>query len=281
MQTRQQTPPSWEESTQTNFGFRVDVFLVVRVKEVGHAVVRNLDLVVVFEQDVARRQVPVHHAVFLQVVHALRTQRHVAGCSLFCHRLAQSPQCRVNDSLITHFGDLHAPVEQPLGVQAALVVPDVFQQGATSAELGHQLQTGPWADAQQPDDIGMVQAAHGEHVLYRENHSTYLITKSLLNYSSSMIDEMSWSKEKPQTNFLQYFVRTIFIKFQLICIQKKKADRTLVTSANVCRPVLSWMVFIATGIFTVSPSGIQKPFNNTPKTISSANTIFQLQGKGC
>lgn len=74
---------------------------------------------------------------------------------------------------ITHFGDLHAPVEQPLGVQAALVVPDVLQQGAAGAELGHQLQTGARADAQQSDDIGMVQAAHGEHVLHKGNNDQH------------------------------------------------------------------------------------------------------------
>lgn len=82
---------------------------------------------------------------------------------LTCTKLAPESQS------ITHFGDLHTPVEQPLGVQATLVVPDVFQQGAAGAELGHQLQTGARADAQQPDDVGMVQAAHGEHVLHRGN----------------------------------------------------------------------------------------------------------------
>lgn len=117
---------------QTNLGFSVHIFLVVRVKEVGHTVVRDLDLVVVLQQDVAGRQVLVHHAVFLQVVHTLRMQRHATGCSIFCLTLALRWPWRV-----THFGDLHTPVEQPLGVQAALVVPDVFQQGAMGAELGH------------------------------------------------------------------------------------------------------------------------------------------------
>lgn len=73
------TTPSWEESPQTNLGFRVHIFLVVRVKEVSHTVVRDLDLVVVLQQDVARCQVPVHHAVLLQVVHALKMDRHAAG----------------------------------------------------------------------------------------------------------------------------------------------------------------------------------------------------------
>lgn len=54
-----------------NLGFSVDVFLVIGVKEVSYAVVRNLDLVVVLQQDVACSQVPVNHAVFFQVVHAL------------------------------------------------------------------------------------------------------------------------------------------------------------------------------------------------------------------
>lgn len=50
------------------------------------------------------------------------------------------------------------------------MVPDVLQQGAAGAELGHQLQTGARADAQQSDDIGMIQAAHGEHVLHKGNN---------------------------------------------------------------------------------------------------------------
>ena len=36
---------------------------------------------------------------------------------------------------------------------------------------------------------------------------------------------------------------------------------TSVISVKVCRPELSWMVLMATGIFTVSPPGVQNPFN--------------------
>lgn len=55
-----------------NLGFSVDIFLVVGIKEVCYTVVRDLDLVVVLQQDVAGSQVPVDHAVLLQVVHTLR-----------------------------------------------------------------------------------------------------------------------------------------------------------------------------------------------------------------
>lgn len=40
---------------------------------------------------------------------------------------------------------------------------------------------------------------------------------------------------------------------------EKSMVLTSVISVKVCRPELSWIVLIATGIFTVSPSGIQKP----------------------
>lgn len=55
-----------------DLSFTVDIFLVVWIKEVCHTVVGDLDLVVVLQQDVASSQVPVDHAVVLQVVHALK-----------------------------------------------------------------------------------------------------------------------------------------------------------------------------------------------------------------
>lgn len=58
--------------SHNHLGVSVDVFLVVRIKEVCYTVVRNLDLVVVLQQHVAGSQVPVDHAVLLQVEHALR-----------------------------------------------------------------------------------------------------------------------------------------------------------------------------------------------------------------
>ncbi len=61
--------------SHNNLGVGVDVFLVVGIKEVCYPVVRDLDLVVVLQQDVAGSQVPVDHAVLLQVVHTL-THKH-------------------------------------------------------------------------------------------------------------------------------------------------------------------------------------------------------------
>lgn len=65
----------------------------------------------------------------------------------------------------THFGHLDTPVEQELGADAVAVLTDVVEEGAQRQELGHQLQLGARADAQQPHDVGMVQAADGQHVL--------------------------------------------------------------------------------------------------------------------
>lgn len=61
------------------------------------------------------------HAVLLQVVHALEGK----------HALMPLPRLivlsRVSFPAVTHFGDLDAPVEQALGVQAAFVLSDMFQ----------------------------------------------------------------------------------------------------------------------------------------------------------
>lgn len=58
--------------SQNNLGVSVDVFLVVGVKEVCYTVVRDLDLVVILQQDVTGSQIPMDHAVLLQVEHPLR-----------------------------------------------------------------------------------------------------------------------------------------------------------------------------------------------------------------
>lgn len=64
----------------------VDVFLVIGIKEVCHAVVRDLDLVVVFQQDVPGSQVFVNHAVFFQVKHTLLHKLMFSYCSYFTTR---------------------------------------------------------------------------------------------------------------------------------------------------------------------------------------------------
>lgn len=49
------------------------------------------------------------------------------------------------------------------------MLPQVLQQGAVRTELGHQLQGGARTDAQQPHDVGVVQAAYGQHVLHGDS----------------------------------------------------------------------------------------------------------------
>lgn len=63
---------------------------------------------------------------------------------------------------------------------------------------------------------------------------------------------------------LQYCVNRVFsCQFNLILIYISIffSRLTFVISVNVCRPEMSWMVLMATGIFTDSPSGVQKPSN--------------------
>lgn len=71
--------------SHNNLGVCVDVFLVVRIKEVCYTVVRDLDLVVVLQQDVAGSQVPVDHAVLLQVVHTLRHKNMYSVCPIYSY----------------------------------------------------------------------------------------------------------------------------------------------------------------------------------------------------
>lgn len=54
---------------------------------------------------------------------------------------------------------------------------------------------------------------------------------------------------------------------------------TSVMSKKVCRPVRSWTVFMATGSFTVSPSGIQMPWGIQRKDILSHSAYLKLKWK--
>lgn len=65
--------------------------------------------------------------------------------------------------------NLDAPVEQPLRAQLVLAVPDVLQQGALTAELADELQAVSRTDAQDPDDVHVVQASQRHHVLRMTN----------------------------------------------------------------------------------------------------------------
>lgn len=67
--------------------------------------------------------------------------------------------------LANYLCNLDAPVEQPLRAQLVLAVPDVLQQGALTAELADELQAVSRTDAQDPDDVHVVQASQRHHVL--------------------------------------------------------------------------------------------------------------------
>lgn len=53
---------------------------------------------------------------------------------------------------------------------------------------------------------------------------------------------------------LMYYISTLVGRQEALIL-------TSVISVKVCRPELSWIVLMATGIFTVSPSGVQNPLN--------------------
>lgn len=67
---------------------------------------------------------------------------------------------------VLYLCDLNTPVEESLRLELALVLPDVLQQGALTAELGDELQAGTRTDTQDPDNIHVVQASHRHHVLH-------------------------------------------------------------------------------------------------------------------
>lgn len=62
--------------------------------------------------------------------------------------------------LRTNLGDLDTPVEEELGADAVLVLPDVVQQAAVGHQLGDQLHGGGQADPQQATHVG---AGHARH----------------------------------------------------------------------------------------------------------------------
>lgn len=68
---------------------------------------------------------------------------------------------------VCYLCDLDTPVEQPLWTELVLAVSDVFQQRAVRVELGDDLQVVSRTDAQDPHNVGVVQAAQSHHVLHR------------------------------------------------------------------------------------------------------------------
>lgn len=67
--------------------------------------------------------------------------------------------------VVTHLGDLDTPVEQQLRANVVLVLMHVVQQAAMGHELGHQLDGGAQADAQQTHQVGVFHAGHDQGLL--------------------------------------------------------------------------------------------------------------------
>lgn len=67
--------------------------------------------------------------------------------------------------LALYLCDLDTPVEQPLRAEFVLAVPDMFQQGAMTAELCDKLQVGSGTDTLDPENVHVVQASDCHHVL--------------------------------------------------------------------------------------------------------------------
>lgn len=71
--------------------------------------------------------------------------------------------------LARYLCNLDAPVEQSLWVQLVPAVPHVLQQRALAAELADELQAVSRTDAQDADDVHVVQATQRHHVLRVRN----------------------------------------------------------------------------------------------------------------
>lgn len=70
----------------------------------------------------------------------------------------------------SYLGYLHAPVEQVLGADVVLVLPDVVQQAAVGHQLGDELHGGGEADAEQAAHVGVIDAGHHVSLLRGRRH---------------------------------------------------------------------------------------------------------------
>lgn len=62
--------------------------------------------------------------------------------------------------LFTNLGDLDTPVEEELGADAVLVLPDVVEEAAVRHQLSDQLHRGGQTDPQQTTHIGAGHTCH-------------------------------------------------------------------------------------------------------------------------
>lgn len=128
----------------------------------------------------------------------------------------------------THLGHLDAPVEEQLGADGVAVLAHVVEEGAQGQQLCHQLQAGAGANAQQPHNVRVVQAADGQHVLRGQRQDPRDHTWVA-----------GWGPCPPHP--------------------RPHPRLTSVTAWNDCCPLQSWITLMLTGILMESPSGIQMP----------------------
>lgn len=124
---------------------------------------------------------------------------------------------------LSYLGDLHTPVEQVLGADVVLVLPHVVQQAAVGHQLRHQLHRGGQADAQQSRHVGAAHPCHHIGLLWAGGGSGWAGAAA--------------SSVPPSV------VATLTSRISLLALGEVFSRKTL----------------MATGIFTLSPSGIQMP----------------------
>lgn len=62
--------------------------------------------------------------------------------------------------LLANLGNLDTPVEEELGADAVLVLPDVVEEAAVRHQLGDQLHRGGQTDPQQTTHVGAGHSCH-------------------------------------------------------------------------------------------------------------------------
>lgn len=82
---------------------------------------------------------------------------------------------------------LDTPVEQPLWAQLVLVVPDMLQHGALTAEWGDELEAVTRTETQRPHNVDVVHASHRSHVLWKSFplHIKTLISEFSITFLST------------------------------------------------------------------------------------------------
>ena len=74
--------------------------------------------------------------------------------------------------LITDLSNLDTPVEEQLGTDVVLVLPDIFKEAAIRHQLGDQLHGGSQADPQQAAHVGAGHSCHDIGLLWEDRGSS-------------------------------------------------------------------------------------------------------------